>query len=179
MWTDIRIKREDLDRLSVAPAELLAATGLAGAFREVKGKPGWVRLEQTAPIAYRTGDEVNHLHELVAGVRQSLWMTVSILPPYRRYYVYLRPQGEQGEVLPQLLSMYAMTFYFGSITRYRPHRFDMLLQGPFGPRVTPANLAAISQYLGGGARLEHHLNRTSGVGVSTFTNGLPLEVEPA
>ena len=31
--------------------------------------------------------------------------------------------------------MYAVTFYLGSITRYRPHHFDALLRGGFGPRV--------------------------------------------
>jgi hypothetical protein len=135
MWTDIRIKREDLDRLSVTPAQMLTSTGLAGTFHEVTAKPEWVRLEQTSALTYPAGDEVGYIHQLVDAVRQRLWMTVSILPPYRRYYVYLRPLEEQRQLLPQLLSMYAMTFYFGSITRYRPHRFDMLLQGPYGPRV--------------------------------------------
>ena len=62
-------------------------------------------------------------------------MTVSTIPPYRRYYVYLCPLAEQQHRLPQLLSMYAVTFYLGSITRYRPHHFDALLKGAFGPRV--------------------------------------------
>lgn len=135
MWLDIRLKRQDLARLAVTPQQMLDESGLGKAFHEVQDKPGRVRLEQTVPLAHAVGREVDHLHELVAVVRPNLWMTVSILPPYRRYYIYLCPQAERVQLLPQLLSMYAMTFYFGSITRYRPHRFDALLQGPFGPRV--------------------------------------------
>lgn len=135
MWVDIRLKRQDIARLATTPQQVLAISGLGTAFREVADDPTLVRLEQIAPISYVVGEEVDHLHLLVDVVRDNLWMTVSILPPYRRYYVYLCPLSERRHVLPQLLSMYAMTFYFGSITRYRPHRFDLLLKGPFGPRV--------------------------------------------
>lgn len=135
MWIDVRMKRQDLARLSVTPPEMLALSGLGATFREVEDDPTVVRLEQIKPLSYSVGNEVEHLHELVAVIRGNLWMTVSLLPPYRRYYIYLCPQAEEGQLLPQLLSMYAMTFYFGSITRYRPHRFDLLLRGQFGPRV--------------------------------------------
>jgi len=30
---------------------------------------------------------------------------------------------------------YAITYYLGSITRYRPHHFDSILEGSFGPLV--------------------------------------------
>lgn len=135
IWLDVRLKRQDLARLAVTPQQMLDKSGLGGAFHEVQDKPGWVRLEQTVPLAHPVGHEGDHLHELVAAIRPNLWMTVSILPPYRRYYIYLCPPAERAQLLPQLLSMYATTFYFGSITRYRPHRFDVLLQSPFGPRV--------------------------------------------
>jgi hypothetical protein len=135
MWVDIRLKRQDLARLAMTPQQMLAISGLGAAFREVADDPAMVRIEQIAPISYVATREVDHLHQLVEAVRGDLWMTVSILPPYRRYYVYLCPPAERRYVLPQLLSMYAMTFYFGSITRYRPHRFDLLLKSPFGPRV--------------------------------------------
>jgi hypothetical protein len=136
MWLDVRMKRQDLARLSVTTQEMLTKSGLASTFREVEsGDPAIVRLEQTTPLPYAPGREVDHLHELVESIRPNLWMTVSILPPYRRYYIYLCPPAERVQLLPQLLSMYAMTFYFGSITRYRPHHFDLLLKSPFGPRV--------------------------------------------
>jgi hypothetical protein len=30
------------------------------------------------------------------------------------------------------MSIYAITFYLGSITRYRPHHFDTIVQGSLG-----------------------------------------------
>lgn len=57
------------------------------------------------------------------------------VPPYRRHYVYLRPPGETTQVLPQMLSIYALAYYLGSITRYRPHHFPNITSSAFGPRV--------------------------------------------
>ncbi len=45
--------------------------------------------------------------------------------------------------------------------------------------MTSANLQAIGEYLGGSARLEHHVDRVSGVGISTFAEGLKMAPEPA
>jgi hypothetical protein len=33
------------------------------------------------------------------------------------------------------LSIYAITFHLGSITRYRPHHFDRIIDGHYGPRI--------------------------------------------
>ena len=57
---------------------------------------------------------------LIAKIRPHLWTTVLSTPPYRHYYLYACPDGDEGELLPQLLSMYALMYYLGSITRYRP-----------------------------------------------------------
>jgi hypothetical protein len=35
-------------------------------------------------------------------------------------------------IVPQLCSIYAVFFYLGSITRYRPNQFYDLVAGPFG-----------------------------------------------
>lgn len=68
-------------------------------------------------------------------LKRRIWVTVNSSQPYRRYYAYLAPPAEQAEVLPQLLSIYAITYYLGSITRYRPQLFDTLLAESFGPRI--------------------------------------------
>ena len=79
---------------------------------------------------HRPSDEVP---SLVATVRHRLWRTVLNAPPYRKYYCYPAPAAEHGQVLPQILAIYAITFYLGSIVRYRPHHFDKILQGSYGP----------------------------------------------
>jgi hypothetical protein len=42
---------------------------------------------------------------------------------------------EDAQTLPQLLSIYAISYYLGSITRYRPHHFPAINDGAFGPRI--------------------------------------------
>jgi hypothetical protein len=66
-------------------------------------------------------------------VRHHLWRTILIMPPYRRYYLYAAPAAEHPQVLPQVLSIYTLTYYLGSIVRYRPHHFDVILEGEYGP----------------------------------------------
>lgn len=57
------------------------------------------------PITYgaRPSDKVM---DVVSELRPFLWQTVTSAPPYRRYYLYLSPTGEQR--YPQWLSIYAI-----------------------------------------------------------------------
>lgn len=136
LWLRIYLLAEDLSRLNVSHQRVLSESGLIGTFREVQSDvTGQVCLEQIATQACPNNYPADYLHHLVATVRPNLWMTVSSIPPYRRYYAYLCPPAEALHRLPQLLSMYSVMFYLGSITRYRPHHFDALLRGAFGPRV--------------------------------------------
>jgi len=136
LWLRIYLLAEDLSRLGVSHQRMLSESGLAGKFREVQSDiPGKICLEQKIPQPCPDNYPADDLHHVVAAVRPFLWMTVTSIPPYRRYYIYLCPINEVAHRLPQLLSIYAMTFYLGSITRYRPHHFDALLRGTFGPRV--------------------------------------------
>ena len=70
------------------------------------------------------------LNELCQKASLRLWRSVTSHPPYRKYYIYIPDDNE--ELLPQLLSIYLATFYFGSITRYKPSKFNDLLEGEMG-----------------------------------------------
>jgi hypothetical protein len=140
LWLRLYLIADDLSRLSVSHQRLLTESQLAAGFREVNceekiGGRNLICLEQIATQPYPNGYPADHLHHLVGTIRPRLWMTVSTIPPYRRYYVYLCPQAEIDSLLPQLLSIYAMTYYLGSVTRYRPHHFDAMVRGPYGPRI--------------------------------------------
>ena len=136
LWLRIYLQADDLSRLNVSHARLLAESGLGATFREVQSDvAGQICFEQTATQPCPNNYPADHIHHVVEAVRPNLWTTVSSIPPYRRYYLYLCPPTDLPHRLPQLLSMYAVTFYLGSITRYRPHHFDALLRGAFGPRV--------------------------------------------
>ncbi|QZA77472.1 hypothetical protein K4H28_14485 [Deefgea tanakiae] len=45
------------------------------------------------------------------------------------------PANEMPQILPLLLSIYARAYYFGSITRYRPHHYPSITDSAFGSRV--------------------------------------------
>ncbi|MDR6530863.1 hypothetical protein J2800_001602 [Caulobacter rhizosphaerae] len=73
------------------------------------------------------------LEQLSGMTRSRMWRSVTAVPPYRKYYVY---QASPTQFLMnQLLTMYLATFYFGSITRYKPEQFEFILRSPIGPFV--------------------------------------------
>jgi YaaC-like Protein len=49
--------------------------------------------------------------------------------------------------VPQLASMWLLFYYFGSIVRYRPHQFDNIMAGSFGPFVSEFISAQSEQLL--------------------------------
>jgi hypothetical protein len=139
VWLCLYLFSDDLARLEVTHTRLIQESGLAPSFREVKctehrdGRK-LICLEQKKPRSY-TSRPSDVIPELVGDITRNLWATVGASHPFRRYYVYLAPPAESSSVLPQLLSVYAITFYLGSITRYRPQHFDAILSGEFGSRI--------------------------------------------
>ena len=137
MWLNLYFIADDLSRLGVAQQRLLDETQLAGQFRGVacdnqfQGR-ALLCFEQVAEHHYPGGYPADEFRPVIDPIRNRIWVTVATVSPYRRYYVYLAPPAEQTSVLPQLLSIYAITFYLGSITRYRPHHYDAITEGPYG-----------------------------------------------
>lgn len=134
LWLCLYLFADDLVRIGVGHGEMLKRARLSAGWREVtcpdNGARRQICFEQKVPLAYshRPSDKVQ---ELVDSARQELWATASMVPPYRRHYLYLAPNPEQKYVLPQVLSIYALIFYLGSITRYRPHRFEKIVSREF------------------------------------------------
>ena len=123
MWLDLYLVSDDLTRLGVTHQRLLSEAGLASLFRQVACMEEWngrplLRFEQLAVHTYPHAHPADELSAVIDPIRQLLWTTVATATPYRRYYVYLAPTAERPFVLPQLLSIYAIMFYLGSITRY-------------------------------------------------------------
>lgn len=77
--------------------------------------------------------------------RSRLWRSVTAYPPYRKYYIYVPSQAQT--LLNQLLTIYVATFYFGSITRYKPEQYDHLLRSPLGPFIFEFFANQPSQFL--------------------------------
>ena len=139
LWLNLVLVADDLSRLGLTHKRFLAESQLSTSFHEVKFSEVFegrrlLCFEQTTKtqFAHRPSDEVQ---PLVDQFKRRTWVSVNSSQPYRRYYAYLAPASEHSAVLPQLLSIYAITYYLGSITRYRPQLFDSFLADAYGPRI--------------------------------------------
>jgi hypothetical protein len=70
------------------------------------------------------------INDVVHGVKYTFARSITIVPPFRKYYIYLADPIDP--LFPQLCSIYMVFFYLGSVTRYRPDQFDELVAGPYG-----------------------------------------------
>jgi hypothetical protein len=133
-WLRLHVTRGDLTRYGISQTRFINEGELNGIFHRVKAA-GEEQLcfEQISPTRYghRAADV---LKEVVDTVRSTLWRSATSMPPYRHYYIHLSPSPAAYR-LPQLLSLYMLFFYFGSVTRYRPHVYEEILTGPYGPFV--------------------------------------------
>jgi hypothetical protein len=136
IWLRLAIARTDITDIGVTQTEFLNRSGLGTGWRLVKEpNPGGVKLlwlEQKQPRIYRDTFIGLSVSPLIDDVRSSIWQTAMATPPYRRYYLLASPMPEHPYRLPQILSIYCLLFYLGSITRYRPHHFDRIVDGPYG-----------------------------------------------
>lgn len=135
LWTEAVFRMDDLTRLNLTQRRLLVESRLDQDFRWVApGVDGFALAEQRVPTAY-PDRPADRLSATANTIKPHLWATVGSSEPFRRFYVYLSPPAELASRLPQLASIYAITYYLGSITRYRPHHFSTIVEGRFGARV--------------------------------------------
>ena len=136
-WLRVRAYADDFTRLGYGLTDLSKHLGAAGLWRNVNcsvvidGRR-IIEAETVATIHY--GHRPSQvLSQISIDARPRLWRSVTAYPPYRKYYLY-KPSAAQV-LLNQLLTIYLATFYFGSITRYKPEQFDQILKSPIGPFV--------------------------------------------
>ncbi|MFC1544165.1 YaaC family protein [Gemmatimonadota bacterium] len=151
IWYRILLLEESLKRVNSSHQNCLEAAGLSTGWRDV----GWDESADGRPLlCFEQISSVNYGHrptdrimDLVAKIRLKLWTTVVSAPPYRAYYLYVTPEAERDSILPQLASIYAVSFYLGSITRYRPQQFDSILTSEYGGLVETFLQEQPSQFL--------------------------------
>lgn len=138
IWLRVLFENENLTRHGMSRSRLLKDTGLHSDFRIVSQDFSTDKvlttLEMKNPLPI-TGYASDKIHELSRLIKDRVWSVVSTVPPYRKHYVYACPQNEQQHVIPQLLSIYAISYYLGSITRYRPHQLPKISKDIFGPLI--------------------------------------------
>jgi hypothetical protein len=152
LWLRLHIFADDLTRLGVTHAQLLREARLEASWREViadrnlLGDRKILRFEQISSTGY-TDRPSDKIPTLIEGFRHAVWATVTSFPPYRKYYLYLAPAAEQPQVVSQLVSMYALIYYLGSVTRYRPQQFDGIIEGKFGEQIQEVLTNQPNQFL--------------------------------
>jgi hypothetical protein len=149
-WIRFQLDKQELAKLHISQEKALKLSRLGSEWRFVQQPEDefsdGLCIEQNVSTDYghRPSDA---LFELTTNVRPYLWCSVLLHPPYRKYYLYLSPKSESKSVLPQLLSMYLIIFFLGSITRYQPHQFDRLLETRYGAHLIGAVTEIPTQYL--------------------------------
>jgi hypothetical protein len=135
IWLRMYVYAHTLTRLGVSHQQFLDDALLAADWREVDCDEAVLghRLlcfeqRNVTNYTHRPADKVM---DLVSTVRAKLWAIVRTAKPYRHYYAYMAPAAERPFVLPQLASIYALAYYLGSITRYRPHHFDTIMDSEY------------------------------------------------
>ncbi len=137
IWIRARAHADDFQRLSYPITGLSKYLTNNFAWRNVKcslmdGSRRLIEAETVSTTSY--GQRPSQVLSAVSSqVAPRLWRSVTAYPPYRKYYVY--QEAPTQTVLHQLLSIYISTFYFGSITRYKPEQFELILKSEIGPFV--------------------------------------------
>ncbi len=149
LWTNLLVYEDELNAKSISHRLFLDEACLS--FQEVKCNEDvngrkLICFEQLNTIRYshRPSDNVP---ELILTIKNNLWSSVLSVPPYRKYYAYLSPPSELNHRLPQLGSIFAIFFYFGSITRYRPYNFEKILSGTYGGHIRELIETVPNQFL--------------------------------
>lgn len=151
VWLRATVYKDDLTRFGYTQSEAAAAFGQQVPFRNVASTQrsesrDVLKYEMIQGRAYpNRPSEI--LADLSSSIKPFLWRSVTLDHPFRKYYIYLPTQAQVK--LHQLQSLYIATYYFGSITRYKPASFADILQSPIGPFVNEffANQPAQFLYL--------------------------------
>jgi hypothetical protein len=91
---------------------------------ETKESKNHLAVFQTQERAYKGAAFEKEVRGLAEEVRRVGVWTIATPNGYR-YYVASRGRPR---VVPQLLSIYAIMFFLGSVTRYRPHQYDKIVE---------------------------------------------------
>jgi hypothetical protein len=134
LWLTLHFFADDLNRISIGHSQLLNEARFTADFKQVatddvEDGRRLICFEQRNPIPSGNwpSDKLDSLNSVL---KNNVWAILLSSPPYRRFYAYPAPNGET--VLHQLLSTYALAYYFGSVTRYRPHHFQSMLDSQYG-----------------------------------------------
>lgn len=130
LWVNIKLKRSALTRFSYGVSDFINKADSGNWTAVATITPSIIRYEQRKVVRH-SGSPADRLSGITENMKTVFWQTVRSDQPYRRFYLYANPSRNE-QVLPQLLSIYAIMFYLGSITRYSPLWYDEIVASEFG-----------------------------------------------
>ena len=131
-WIRFNILRSEFNRFGYTQGQIMGGAKLQNDWRIVRDPTGTGSLmciEMSNQKGYKSRPS-DVLNDLVSSVRHVFWRSATITRPFRKYYIYIADKDDP--ILPQLCSIYAVFFYLGSITRYRPNHFTKWTAGSYG-----------------------------------------------
>lgn len=111
--------------------DLLIAAARSGKWKRVQPSVGGATFEfetRTAQVGVGRGRGYVSARDALSAELRAQGVHALVTPQGYRYYVSHLEQAEKFR-LPQPAAIYALMFYFGSITRYRPYDWDRFVNG--------------------------------------------------
>lgn len=141
-----KIKITDSRRISGTHFESITNSGLSNKTEIINAEPEADCWSFKLPSKRYTVYSTDMLEKIAGDIRNQVWSVVTSTHPYRKYYFYAIGT-ERETVMPQLASMYAIMFFLGSVSRYRPHFFNRLLKSKYGPLINEFLTSVPNQFL--------------------------------
>lgn len=128
-WIRFSVYRQQLTELKLTGPKFMAMLSSAGAsFQEVQSTKNYLRtFEQGTPVSFKNLDEVRGLLQTdIVALNAFTFMESNAKLTYA-----IPDQRKLKFNMPQLLVLYSILFWLGSLVRYDPHSVDALLDSPY------------------------------------------------
>lgn len=130
LWVNISLRRSALTRFNYGVSDFIDKADWGNWTAVASGAPSYICYQQNKVVRH-SGSPADRLSGITEKLKTVFWQTVRTDQPFRKFYLYANP-SQNKQVLPQLLSIYAIMFYLGSITRYSPLWYDEIVDSEFG-----------------------------------------------
>jgi hypothetical protein len=126
LYARMVLSRDDQDTRETLP-KIRARRAFRRVFHQVASQNQhelWFETKPQPAATRATDTAIKQLGKLISGV--GIWSMLTDMG--QKFYLSATPPRES---LPPLASVYAIMFYLGSITRYKPYDFDRIVAGRF------------------------------------------------
>ncbi len=146
------LDKNEVRRFAMTDSRLLFSSQMNRQWKIVNEPPphGYPSGSSTLCFEFRdscryTSSPAEVLNDISQKACQRIYTIANQQPPYFNYYIYIN--AERRQRAQQLIVIYALAFYFGSMVRYTPDKFEAALNQKFGAVLQEFILSAGPQFL--------------------------------